>query len=221
MSDELDLGQIEELAAPPPEVTVEAAPAQGISFNVTGWPTSYIGTLTCRHGVTRSQVFTVSGGPNAAKLKLTMFDNHDRLIRCVCTTEPIPSVATVTLGQSNAIARGVTRILAPLGVTLTGSGFVTLTGKLLLVSAGTVQIAVAFNLGRSVADGAQGVGRIWVNGASIASAPLTDVGGKAMANVSYSGLVPAGATIEAAFTNNSGLAQEDVQSGGTITASLP
>jgi len=186
-------------------------------------PTTWLGTATCVHGVTRNTTYLIA--PGVPPLNHTfMVDNvyrqHFQLLpTCNCTPVRPGTVATITfLTPVTAVPPGQQRYIPQQSANLTGPDLWWGPG-LTCAKTGGYGLTAQVQLAASIASGARGNGVLLIAGQPTTSVPMTDQGGFATANLSVSLNLIVNQSIALGY-ENTGTTNQNVQAASLTVTEL-
>jgi len=195
------------------DVQPEAATVVAFTFTQT-IPTTWLGTATCVHGVTRNSTYLIAPGVpplNHSFMVENVYRQHFQLLpTCNCGQSPPPIVGTVTFDiPVTAVPSGQQRYIPQTAANLTGPDLWWGPG-LTCARTGAYNITARIQLSGSVAQGARGNGVVLISGQPVFTLPMIDSGGIATANIVTTLNINTNQSIAIGYENTSSANQDVV-----------
>ena len=203
-------------------ILVSTFPAAGpagdsvaVTFTQTA-PMVWAGEARCKHGAVKNTTYVaVNASPtlNYAQMVASAQRQHDQIIACNCAYEAPKLNATVTYGAQPNVAPGERRIILEQSAVIAPAGTNNFAyyGRIVCKRPGAYYIDLTLKLSRGVADGARGMGQVFIAGTpAMLTANMQDIGGIATAIVQGTLNLVANQPLAVGYVNT-GTSNESVQ----------
>jgi hypothetical protein len=192
------------------EIIAQAGNDISVAFAQTG-PMAWQGEAKCKHGRVQNATYQIMPGVpplNHAAMVTHVRTMHQQIFACDCPHEAPRLNATVTFEPATAIQPGELRIIRELSGTIEPpkKNFY-YGGRLMCARIGAYQVDASVQLARTVATGGGGIAHVLVMGVAVASAPLKDESGKAIATFAGMGNLQANQPVVVAYENTTSIEQ--------------